>query len=323
MAYAAGDKILDDEYNNFANSSSDPFGINHISGTGSAQYGLGETPIVAITAGDTIRATHWNNLFSAMDTLAGHTADTLTSTTARTAGDPIAIKSALIADMATLAASVAAGSPNTTATTTSSALQQTSSSSTWTGTFTTVFTVTFASANAMRFFFNAGGKVRVNAQRTGNGGTGGATNGKDTAWTNVYNALGNIDIGSQSSTRSGSGETLTTNGLANGFHDLTTSYQTIITVSDDTYPYTANNIKVEAKLNAAVGSSTNMQVRLTSTDGSSDFTFPSSNRQGANTNAYRNGQHRHDLFSINTTTGGGLANAYSPSSTATDGGTTT
>jgi len=32
--------------------------------------------------------------------------------------------------------------------------------------------------------------------------------------------------------------------------------------------------------------------------------------------AYRNGTHEHRLYSINTTTGGGLANAYAPSSTA-------
>ena len=33
MAYSAGDTILDDEYNNFVNASSTPFGINFIGGT--------------------------------------------------------------------------------------------------------------------------------------------------------------------------------------------------------------------------------------------------------------------------------------------------
>jgi hypothetical protein len=30
MAYTAGDTILDDEYNNFVNASSSPYGINYI-----------------------------------------------------------------------------------------------------------------------------------------------------------------------------------------------------------------------------------------------------------------------------------------------------
>ena len=50
MAYVAGDTILDDEYNTFVNSSSSPFGINHIGGTGSAQYGLGESSVATVCA---------------------------------------------------------------------------------------------------------------------------------------------------------------------------------------------------------------------------------------------------------------------------------
>ena len=319
MAYVAGDKILDDQYNTFVNSSSSPFGYNHFAGTGSGAYGLGQTHIATTSAGASVSASQWNTLLTGMDNIGNHTNDTLTARTQVSAGDTIAIKAAVETDLATLAASVEAGCTSATALGTN-AVGSSSNSGTWNSTSTIERSVTFADADKMRHFFNAGGKIRIDPSCTT-----GISGSKD----DVFDALtttatGNLDIGSKSSTRSGSGETLTTNGLALGFHDLTTSYQTIITISDNTYPYTANNIKVEAKLNAAVGSSTNMQVRLTSTDGASDFTYPSSNRQGANTNAYRNGQHRHDLFSINTTTtGGGLANAYSPSSTATDGGTTT
>src|SRR6056300_1213613 len=109
MAYVAGDTILDDEYNAFANSSSDPFGLNHIGGTGSTIYGLGEATISAVSAGATVTASQWNTLFTAMDVIAGHTGDSLTSSAAVSSGDPVAIKSALITDLATLAASVAAG----------------------------------------------------------------------------------------------------------------------------------------------------------------------------------------------------------------------
>ena len=48
MAYTAGATILDDEYNAFVNNSSSPFGYNHFAGTGSAQYGLGQSAISTV-----------------------------------------------------------------------------------------------------------------------------------------------------------------------------------------------------------------------------------------------------------------------------------
>jgi len=319
MAYQAGDTILDDEYNAFVNNSSSPFGLNHFAGTGSLQYGLGESAVSTVSAGSTVNASEWNALFTGMSTIAGHTGDTLTSRSSISGGDLIEISANVAADLATLAASVAGGCTGTSAVTTSGILQQPASSSTWTGSFTTQVSATFSSANNMRFFFNAGGKIRLDPIRTGNGGSDGAS-GKDAAWDNLYNAVGNLDIGSQSTSRSGSGETTDTNGLALGFYDLTTSYQTILQLSDDSYPYTANTLKIEAKLNNTPGSATVITIQTTATDGSGEFTF---NDASADNNAYRNGTHQHRLYSINTTTGGGLANAYSPSSSATVSNSTT
>ena len=104
MGYVAGEKILDDEYNTFVNSSSSPYGYNHFAGTGALNYGLGLTALATEVAGDSIGATEWNALFTGMDNIANHTNDSLTSTAARSAGDTIAIKAALVADLATLAA---------------------------------------------------------------------------------------------------------------------------------------------------------------------------------------------------------------------------
>jgi hypothetical protein len=176
----------------------------------------------------------------------------------------------------------------------------------------------------MRWFFNAGGKVRVTPTVTGSGLAGdGSGPGKDAAWTNLYSAIGNLDIASQASTRSGSGETLSTNGLALGFHDLTTSYQTIIKLNDDTYPYASNSIEIQAKLDAAVGTATTITVKLIATDGAEDYTYGWPNTEGSDSQSYRNGQHTHSLRTIDTTTGGGLSNAFSPSSTNTVSNTTT
>jgi len=176
MAYQAGDTILDDEYNTFVNSSSSPYGYNHFAGTGSGVYGLGQAAIPTVGAGDTILASHWNTLFTSMDNIANHTNDTLTTRSQVSAGDTIAIKAAVEADLATLAASVAAGSPNATAISTASAGTSTNSG-TWNSTSTIERSVTFASADTMRHFFNAGGYIRCNP------GTSGSVDGnKDTVF---------------------------------------------------------------------------------------------------------------------------------------------
>ena len=115
MGYIAGEKILDDQYNTFVNSSSSPYGYNHFAGTGSGVYGLGQTHIDTIGAGDTILASHWNTLFTGMDNIGNHTNDSLTARTQVATGDTIAIKTAVEADLASLAAEVAGGSTSATA----------------------------------------------------------------------------------------------------------------------------------------------------------------------------------------------------------------
>ena len=316
MAYTAGDTILDDEYNAFVNNSSSPFGYNHFAGTGSTVYGLGQSAISTVSAGGTVNASEWNALMTGITNIANHTNDTITSRSAVSSGDSIAILAAVAADLATLAASVAGGSTGATALTTSSAKQTSSSSSTWYGAHTVEHSVTFANANTMRWFFNAGGKINVQKSRTGNGGTGGSATTKDSNWTNLYAALGTIAIGSQASTRSGSGETLTTNGLANGFHDLGTGYTHIIRLTEATSPYTGNYIDVHAKLDAAVGSAVTMTVKTTANDGAADDTYTSGNTSGVDATPDRNGTHAATITVTSVTDAQGLSSAIAETSTA-------
>ena len=279
MAYVAGEQILDDEYIAFASSSNAPYGYNHFAGTGSGEYGLGQTSLSLVNAGDTITAAQWNSLFTAMANIANHTNDTLTSTTAVTAGDTIAVKAALEADLATLAASVATGSPNAVALTTSSGTAATQSTEGWDNTSTQELTVTFASANAMRWFFNAGGRVRVTVGIVSPA----FTNPKDTAFADLGTGIGNLDIRSQTTTRSGTTETDSTegSGLALGFHDLTTSYQELIRLTSDNTNYTSNNIQISAKLDAAVGTATVMTIKMVATDPHGDDPYTSTNPDSA------------------------------------------
>ena len=279
MAYTAGDPILDDEYNTFVNSSSDPFGYNHFAGPGALQYGLNQSTISTVSAGDTINAAHWNSLFTGMDNIANHTNDTMTSRSSVSAGDAIAIKAAVVADLATLAASVAAGSPNATALDTT-AVGTSTNSGTFNGTSTIERSVTFANNNTMRAFFNGGGKIRIDPTCVT-----GIDGDKDTVFNDLTTtATGNLDIKAHASTRSGSGETLTTNGLANGFHDLGTGYTVILKLTSDNSGYTSNTVEYSAKLNAAVASATVLTVKMVSVDADGDDTFTSPNTSGVPSN---------------------------------------
>lgn len=313
MAYQAGDKILDDQYNTFVNSSSSPYGYNHFAGTGSGVYGLGQTPITTVGVGETILASQWNTLFTSMDNIANHTNDTLTTRSQVSAGDTIAIKAAVEADLATLAASVAAGSPNATALTTSSALQTvTTASEGWDTSSTQEVSVTFSSADQMRWFFNGGGKVRITV-----GTAQAVTDGKDTAFADLGTALGNLDIGAQSTTSSGSGEVRTETGLALGFHDLTTSYQQLILLTSDNLNYTSNTVEISAKLDAAPGTAITMTIKMVATDPADDspYTFP--NTSGVTAAVNDTPQMVTTLFTLTPNTSEGLGSAYGISTSAT------
>jgi hypothetical protein len=209
-----------------------------------------------------------------MNNIQNHTNITaLTSTTAAAAGDVIQIKSALETDLNALAAAVAGGSTSVTALTTSAALQTvTTASEGWDSTATQEVSVTFNSANAMRWFFNGGGKVRITV-----GTTEASVNPKDQAFKDLGTAIGNLDIGSLTTTRSGSGESLTVDGLALGMRDLTTSYQTILTLTSDNSTYTSNTVRIQAKLDAAVDSATVLTIQMTATDGALDTQYTAGN----------------------------------------------
>lgn len=73
------------------------------------------------------------------------------------------------------------------------------------------FKITFTSSEAIRFFFNAGGKITFTASRLG-----GTVTTQNTEWTNLLSSMGTITVG-QSSTTAGSGSPQV------GFKDITTN----------------------------------------------------------------------------------------------------
>ena len=329
MAYAVGDTITATEYNNFLNSSSSgTFGYNHIAGTGSSTLGLGQATIAAVSGGSTtVAASQWNALFTGMDNLVNHTNVSITAgtTNQRSAGNTIEVVSAINADLQTIATAVQGGCTSATAVSAGSELQSSQSSVRYNGTHVVEHTITFANNNSLRFFFNAGGKIRMSFTRETGGLSDGSASSKDGSVDELIAAIGNFDMGSAATTRSGSGETLTTNGLGNGASDLDSSYTTLIKLTQASGTYTTMFVQVEAKCNNTdYTDATTVTMKYTLNDAdSTDTTYSSNNLSSVNINAEFLGRTDFSTRLVVPTTAQGLDPIYTLSSSAETSNATT
>jgi hypothetical protein len=112
---------------------------------------------------------------------------------------------------------------------------------------------------------------------------------------------------------------LTTNGLANGFHDLGTGYTSLIKLTSDNSNYTSNNIEIFAKLDDSVGDSTVITVKVVATDGAADDQYTSPNTESPTVPADIKDTPKivTTLKTFTVTDAQGLASAIAQSSTAT------
>jgi hypothetical protein len=128
----------------------------------------------------------------------------------------------------------------------------------WTITFT--HTVTFASANAARYFWNAGGLVRLQYGKSSTG------TDHDPDWNTLAGQCGSIYLSGRvngaaqtisgtsytGTTRiGGTGGTQTTLATTTGWYNLTTSPTTIFQLNNATAPYTPEYIRTTATATSA------------------------------------------------------------------------
>ena len=310
MAYTAGDPILDDEYNNFVGKATSPYGYNHFAGTGATIYGLNQTSITTVSAGGTINASNWNSLFTGLDNIANHTNVSITSTSV-SAGDAIAIKSALISDLASLAAGVAGGSTSATALADRAAGTSTNGN-TWNTTSTIERSITFANEATMRAFFNAGGSIKIDPAISGS-----VDGNKDTVFSELTAAVGVLEFKAHATTRSGTGETQTSFDSGAGFHDLgSNSYQSKLKLTSNNSGYTSDYIEIFVKINAAVGTATVLTVKMVGSDPAADTTYTSPNTSSVPANPNECPALVLALTAKEPTAAQGLASAIQYSSTA-------
>ena len=258
MTYSSGGLIQAADYNTFATN------LNAVWSTGTGDSGWGQTAISNVAASGQVTATNWATLVNTLATSGTQTVTTITSRAAPTTGTLISI----LANVATDTTSVTTNRGN--------AVGQGATSSTWTGaiakttatgsgqaawTITWTQTITWASADAARYFFNAGGLLVMNMSKTSTG------TDIDADWNAFAGQVGTLYISGRVNSAAqtingtsytgttrigGSGGTQTTLATTTGWYQLTAgaAATTLFQLNNATSPYTGEYIRVTAAKNA-------------------------------------------------------------------------
>src|SRR6056300_389818 len=174
MTYSAGNLIVDDDYNIFATGNAAGSGDNTVanintvwgSGTGDKRYGQTST-VAAVSAGATITATQWATLLTRMTSIANHQGTTITGISNPNAGDTISAYASLSSNITAIFNARNDAAANGSDLTTNGS---TDTSGTWDVRAVTTKTITFADAASLRYFFNAGGMIRMSWSLTNTSG---------------------------------------------------------------------------------------------------------------------------------------------------------
>jgi hypothetical protein len=276
MTYSAGGLIQATDYNTFAGNTT--AGLNRVWSTGAGDAGWGQTDIATVSASGVVTATQWATIVNNLSTSGTQTSTTLTSRTAPVTGNLIAI----LANVSTDITSVTTNRGNAVSSgteygvfsgTTSKTTATGSGQDAWTITFT--HTVTFPSANQARYFWNAGGRVRLQYGKSSTG------TDNDPEWNTFAGQCGSIyltgrvngatqTIAAQAYTGTtrlgGGGGTETTLATTTGWYNLTASPTTIFQLNNATSPYSGEFIRTTA---TATSSTVLTLVTTWTSDGSS------------------------------------------------------
>ncbi len=263
MAYSTGSVILDDDYNIFATGNAAGTGDNNVAnvntvwgvGTGDKGYGQTTLPVLSpVSAGATVTATQWATMLNRISSAASHQGSSITSIVNPVAGNTISAYAALSTNITTIfnnrLNAAASGSTSTT---------NTDRTTSWSTSVTFTQTVTFSSADAARYFFNAGGRITISYSRSG-----GSVNDQNTAITDLCTACGTLTFTAGTATQTIAGGSFTgttktggsgspTVATTTGWYDLTTANVQVFTQSASSYyGYEGNSITINLR-NATAG----------------------------------------------------------------------
>jgi len=238
MAYQQGGLIEATDYNNLINGTNQ---LNTVWSVGNGDAGYGQTAISTVAATNTVTAAQWATLINALNGVRTHQSGSGSGISAVTAGQTInhlsTLQTQVNAAYTNRAAFVAQGS------TTTGAVDTTNPSAAATSAFSYFrdTNVTFSSANAARYFFNAGGQINFVCSATSS-----VANARSDTLRNMINEVGGLGAfrNTTNTGRTGSGGSIVTNNTSFGYRNLTTSAQNIVD-NNVAGTYTAHDVKLQ------------------------------------------------------------------------------
>jgi hypothetical protein len=249
MVLAVGQKVQASDYNTLRTK------VDNVLGLNSDGYGQTLTSSAQIVGND-VSVTAWNNLRDDLIRSRYHQTgvDPSGSLTQVTSADKITYT---VFNQADAFADVVVTNKRLVASTQGSveSVQSSTTTTPWKVSLVHTVIVNFSSAAEARYFFNAGGDIRIRAYRSGTAAT-----TKDTTWTsmlgdnNTINGQGTIYMNyTETGTVPNSFDTSPSDqrgtGSAIGFYDLTTTNQQIYIKNAPSGAYSENFYQIQARVN--------------------------------------------------------------------------
>jgi hypothetical protein len=227
--------------------------LNAVWAAGSGNAGYGQTALANVAVGDTVSATTWANLVNTTSNAATHQGSSITSVSAPVSGGLITYVSAVPTNLTTIytnrlnAQTVGSTTANTA-----------TRSGAWSAALTFTHTATFANADAARYFFNAGGSLKITCSHP-------AGVNIDLLFNNLASNVGTVVLSAPVSgsitvasvsyngvTKVGGGGSTPTISTNSGFYALTTANTTLFTQTASTGPaaYQSTFIRVIGAVNS-------------------------------------------------------------------------
>ena len=241
MAAGQGQLIQNTDYNSIRTV------VNSVMGTGTGGYGQ-TLASSDVSQGATITAVQWLNLRTDMVKARQHQIGSAVGSTSATDGRNLILPASGLTITETLRAqfsefATTIDSNKRTIDTdgiggqfSAEGLVTGTRGSAWNGTLTNTVTITFSDANHPRYYFNAGGKIRISANIT----TG---TSKNNTWNTMFTQMGEFWMDYTSTIFTGSSAT----GSAIGWEDLTTSNQLIGQKAAPSGSYAENRYYIYAR----------------------------------------------------------------------------
>jgi len=266
--YGQSNLILAGDYNaivgtNPVTQSGSTYPVNAVWGTGHGDSGYGQTPVPTVSQAGLITAGQWATMLQTLDACYKQQTGSATGVTYPTSGGTVAYNPNLAGYLSTaysnrLLYNGTNGSTSTTATGASQSYALSAATTTSQVNFSFSRTITFSSADAARYFFNAGGGITfTSVSFTGSNGTG-RSNDLQTLMGTYFGNFQAIRAYTNTG-RSGTGGTPTLN-TAYGYWNAGTGSATagsgaqVAKIQSTNYPYSGDYIQLNIATNGATGS---------------------------------------------------------------------